>query len=76
MKGETENGVFHFIYVDEKNEKDDEKLKSLQANLKKLKEKAGIEEGFSSINKDFEETLDIVETKMFPWQSPSKVPTT
>jgi hypothetical protein len=74
MRESTENGVFHFIYVDEKDEKDDEKLKRLQANLKKMEEKVGIEEGFSSINKDFEETLHVVATKMFPWQSPSKVP--
>ena len=66
------SGVFHLMYVDEKDEKKDKGLKSLQTDLKKLT-RVGIAEGLSSINKDYRETMKDVRQKMFPRQTPSEV---
>ncbi len=66
------SGVFHLMYVDEKDEKKDKGLKSLQTDLKKLT-RVGIQEGLSSINKDYRETMKDVRQKMFPRQRPSEV---
>jgi hypothetical protein len=72
LKSTERGGVYHLVYVDEKDEKEDENLRSLQKKLKELKD-VGIEEGFSSINKDYKETIDDFEQVMFPWRTPTEV---
>jgi hypothetical protein len=72
MKKLTENAVFHYIYVNEKDKKEDESLKSLQKKLANLSG-IGIKEGVSSINQGYKETLDDVRKKMFPRQAVTEV---
>ncbi len=71
MDNSTHVGVFHYIYVKEK-EKEDKELKRFQTNLENLT-KVGIKKGAPSINQDYEGMLEDVCEKMFPQQTQTEV---
>ncbi len=66
------SGIFHLIYVNEKDAKDNKALQILRTQLNALTS-VGIEEGISSINRSYRETLDDVNQNMFPRQTLTQV---